>query len=137
MSSSSAQFPYTMRDPVAGSSSLTPMLPLVLSHQASIAASGLLDSGAMVNVLPFYLGIQLGYKWEEQTSFVRLSGNLAQSETRVVALQAQIADFAPVRLVFAWTQSDSVPVILGQVNFFQEFDVCFFRSREVFEVQPK
>jgi len=42
-----------------------------------------------------------------------------------------------VRLAFAWTQTDNVPTLLGQVNFFLEFDACFFRSREEFEVQPK
>jgi hypothetical protein len=30
-----------------------------------------------------------------------------------------------------------VAMILGQVNFFMEFDVCFFRSQAAFEVTPK
>ena len=40
-------------------------------------------------------------------------------------------------MAFAWAQSDAVGIILGQVNFFLEFDVCFFRSRASFEVRPK
>ena len=28
-------------------------------------------------------------------------------------------------------------MILGQVNFFMEFDVCFFRSQAAFEINPK
>jgi|GEM_PF-3158502 len=28
-------------------------------------------------------------------------------------------------------------LILGQANFFLEFDVCFFRARSEFEVRPK
>ena len=28
-------------------------------------------------------------------------------------------------------------VILGQANFFFEFEVCFFRARSEFEVRPK
>jgi hypothetical protein len=45
--------------------------------------------------------------------------------------------FPPVRLAFAWAQSNAVPVLLGQVNFFMEFDVCLFRSAGHFEVKPK
>ncbi|QEH31948.1 hypothetical protein OJF2_04150 [Aquisphaera giovannonii] len=50
---------------------------------------------------------------------------------------ARVATFPPTRLVFAWTRSDTVPVLLGQVNFFMEFDVCFFRSRSEFELRPR
>jgi hypothetical protein len=35
----------------------------------------------------------------------------------------------------AWAQSDQVPYLLGQFNFFQVFDICFFRSRGVFEIR--
>jgi hypothetical protein len=83
------------------------------------------------------MGVQLGLDWEQQTKKVELSGNLAAVDARVVVLFATIGSFAPVRLAFGWAQSDSVPVILGQVNFFMEFDVCFFRSRALFEVRPK
>ncbi len=30
-----------------------------------------------------------------------------------------------------------VSTILGQVNFFLEFEVCFFRARALFDVRPK
>lgn len=46
-----------------------------------------------------------------------------------------VGRFAPVRLAFAWADVDTVPVILGQINFFLSFDVCFFRSRGVFEIR--
>jgi hypothetical protein len=42
-----------------------------------------------------------------------------------------------VQLVFAWTKAVQVPLILGQVNFFMEFDVCFYRSQLYFAVSPK
>jgi len=68
---------------------------------------------------------------------VRLTGNLAQLEARVLIVSAKVAQFAPVRLALAWTQANNIPLILGQVNFFLEFDVCFFRSQSVFEIRPK
>jgi hypothetical protein len=137
MISSTQQFPYAPRDPSLGNASLAPMLPLTLIGSSSVTISGLVDSGAAVNVLPYALGVQLGFDWDQQTGSVELSGNLAAVEARVVVLAAVVGSFSPVRLAFAWAQTDSVSVILGQVNFFMEFDVCFFRSRGVFEVRPR
>ena len=111
------------------------MLPLTLIGQQSVPTSGLVDSGAAVNVLPHTLGVQLGLDWSRQTRSVELSGNLASVEARIVVLSAVVASFSPVHLAFAWAQTDDISVILGQVNFFLEFDVCFFRSRGVFEVR--
>ena len=51
-------------------------------------------------------------------------------------IQARVGEFAPVRLAFAWCRTDEVPLVLGQTNFFMEFDVCFFRSRMEFSVVP-
>jgi hypothetical protein len=38
---------------------------------------------------------------------------------------------------FAWTRDDALPVLLGQVNFSQEFDVCFLRAQAFFEVRMR
>ncbi|BDA74137.1 hypothetical protein CAL7716_083030 [Calothrix sp. PCC 7716] len=50
---------------------------------------------------------------------------------------AEIGEFASIRLAFAWIRSINVPLILGQTNFFLEFDVCFYRSKLEFEIKPK
>lgn len=90
-----------------------------------------------MNVLPYNAGVQLGYEWERQTTVLSLTGNLAQYEARVVVMQGQVGQFEPVQLVFAWTRAENVPLILGQVNFFMEFDVCFYRSQLAFDVSPR
>ncbi len=137
MIASHQQFPYVSRDPSLGTASLAPMLPLTLIGHQSVSASGLVDSGASINVLPFTLGVQSGFVRDQQTRSVELSGNLASVEARIVVLTAVVGSFSPVQLAFAWAKTDEISVILGQVNFFMEFDVCFFRSRDVFEVKPK
>jgi hypothetical protein len=115
-----------------------PQLPLSLTYRdSSVEVSALLDTGASVNVLPHSIGVQLGAVWEEQTTAVILAGNLASIEARGLLVSAQISRFAPVRLVFAWSLSDDVPLLLGRMNFFSEFDVCFYRSQLAFEVCPK
>ena len=132
------RFPYTVINPALGASSSLPYLPLTLTHQQHAAqVSGLVDSGAMVNVLPYQIGLQLGLVWAQQTVPVKLTGNLERYEERGIIVSAEVGTFAPVRLAFAWTASDEVPVLLGQTNFFQEFDVCFFRSQSLFEIKPK
>jgi len=137
MTAPAEQFQYVPRDPSLGTASLAPMLPLNLTARQSVATIGLVDSGAAINVLPYSLGAQLGFDWDQQTQEVELSGNLASVQARVVVVSATIGSFPPVRLAFGWAKTDSVPVFLGQVNFFMEFDICFFRSRGVFEIPPK
>ena len=115
-----------------------PKLPLTLTYRnSSVDVSGLLDTGASVNVLPYSVGIQLGAIWEEQTTSVILAGNLAPVEARGLLVSAQIGSFEPVSLVFAWCLSDDVPLLLGRMNFFLEFDVCFYRADLAFEVHSR
>lgn len=132
------RYPFVSSDTVFGEAGFRPYLPFtLLNQQVSVRASALLDTGASVNVLPYLVGVDLGYDWERQTTALSLTGNLAQYEARVVLAQAVVGQFEPVQLVFAWTQATNVPLILGQVNFFMEFDVCFYRSQLEFAVSPK
>jgi hypothetical protein len=111
---------------------------LTLSNgPTSVLLSGLLDTGATVNVLPYPAGLQLGLIWEQQATPIQLTGNLAHAPARAVVVSATIASLPPVRLAFAWTQLAPVPLILVQVNFFLEFDVCFFRAQSAFELRPR
>lgn len=132
------RYNYSETTPSSKIAGSLPFLPLILTNQQLVVTvSGLLDTGATVNVLPYQLGLQLGAVWEEQSTSVKLTGNLAEQEARVLIVSATVGKFSPVRLAFAWTRSEEIPVILGQVNFFMEFDVCFFRSQSAFEVKPK
>ncbi|NER21579.1 MAG: hypothetical protein F6J86_42265 [Symploca sp. SIO1B1] len=132
------RYPFISSDSALGEAGFRPYLPLTLiDQQGSVTASGLLDTGASVNVLPYLVGVELGYEWERQTTTLSLTGNLARYEARVVLVQAFVGNFEPVQLVFAWTQATNVPLILGQVNFFMEFNVCFYRSQLQFELSPK
>ncbi|OQY42411.1 MAG: hypothetical protein B6242_16200 [Anaerolineaceae bacterium 4572_78] len=97
----------------------------------------MLDTGSTINVMPYDIGLQLGAVWEDQTQSVQLTGNLANLEARALIVSGIVSQFNPVRLVFAWTQANNVPLILGQVNFFREFDVYFYGSQSAFEIKPK
>jgi hypothetical protein len=66
-----------------------------------------------------------------------LAGNLATVEAKGLLVSAKVSDFEAVRLVFAWSLSDDTPLLLGRMNFFLEFDVCFYRSQLLFELRPR
>ena len=94
----------------------------------------MLDSGSTINLLPYDIGLQLGAIWDEQAFRLPLARNLAKIEARGLFVLLQIGNLKPVRLAFAWAQASQVPLILGQTNFFREFDVCFQRSRCMIEI---
>lgn len=126
--------PSTVEFPFSDDEAL-PTIPLILSYADSfISAIAMLDSGSTVNLLPYDIGLQLGAIWDEQTFRLPLAGNLARIEARGLFVQVQIGNLEPVRLAFTWAQASQVPLILGQTNFFREFDVCFQRSRCVIEI---
>ncbi len=136
--SDTARFPFLPLAAGSGQSVFMPLLPieLRLPEGQAIQAHGLLDTGATVNVLPYSVGRRVGAVWERQDKIIPLAGNLASQEARALLLVARVGDFAPLQLVFAWTRSDDVPLLLGQVNFFHEFDANFFASQRLFEIRP-
>lgn len=76
---------YTAKDSRIGDASLMPYAPAVLrSGVKPIDATGLVDSGASVNVLPFHLGVELGLDWSSQKTPIRLASNVSDSDARAV-----------------------------------------------------
>lgn len=132
------RFKYSTTDPLQNEFDSLPRLPLVLRlNDHGVEVVGLVDSAATVNVLPYEVGIRLGATWDDRKAIIRLAGTLGNLSAIPLFMTAQIGQFAPVSLAFAWVRSNDVPLILGQTNFFMEFDVCFYRSQLEFEVKPK
>ncbi|MBL8191470.1 MAG: hypothetical protein JNK38_25865 [Acidobacteria bacterium] len=98
---------------------------------------GLVDSGSAVNVLPYGIGLALGGIWKPEKANLRLTGTLASFPAMPLLTVAKVGALASVELIFAWTQNDTIKPILGQINFFDEFDVCLRRSRKEIEIRTK
>jgi hypothetical protein len=131
------RFPYLPQSAGPLGAILMPMLPIRLANGAtSIDEIGLVDTGSAVNLLPYNLGLRLGLDWNKAGQALPLGGNVGRHTAKSVFLTGTVGNFAPVSLAFAWSQSPDARLLLGQVNFLAEFDVCFFRSRGVFELQP-
>ena len=117
-----------------------PILPITLrfrKNRQEANVFGLLDTGADVNVVPYEVGLALGLDWSLQRLAVRLGGNLAKYEARVVIIYGIVGDLAPVQLIFAWTQATQGPVILRQTNFFTRFNVHFYGAEDYFELERR
>jgi hypothetical protein len=117
---------------------LMPILPIRLTHGSKrIDEPALVDTGSVVNVLPYDLGIRLGLDWNAPAPLLPLAGNVARHMSKGVVLTGTIGNYPPVQLTFAWSQSPDARLILGNFNFLAEFDALFFRSRGIFEVRPR
>ena len=131
------RYKYSTTAPSQDEFDALPRLPLVLYYNdRQTEVVGLVDSGATVSVLPYEVGLQLGAVWETRQAKIRLAGSLGSQPAIPLFVTAQVGKYPPVRLAFAWTRSNDVPLILGQTNFFIEFEVCFYRSSLEFEVKP-
>ncbi len=130
-------FPFVEGYDAFGDADPIPRLPLILRYgDSTTEVAGLVDTGASVNVLPYRVGIELGMIWTQNLPSVRLAGNLAPVEAKAIKVLAEVGSFSPVEFVFAWSQADDIPLILGRMNFFLMFDVCFYRSQMLFELRP-
>ena len=133
-----ARFTYSSVIDPTGARLLRPILSVGLVYETrQVRAEALIDSGADANILPHQLGLELGLTWSDARPVPQLSGNLGQTEARAVALSLSVPSFDPVWMVFIWVQTDTVRLLLGQINFFQEFHICFYGSANYFDVQSK
>jgi hypothetical protein len=132
------RFAYSNSDTNQTELDSLPRLPIQLNmNNSSVEVFGLVDSGATINVLPFSIGQKLGAIWDNKKAIIQLAGNLSNSVAQPIVLKVNVGNFKQVTLAFAWVSHDNVPVILGQTNFFNEFEVRFFRNTFEFEVKPK
>jgi hypothetical protein len=114
-----------------------PFIPITLfCGDISIEKEALVDSGATNNVLPYHVGLELGLFWEAQTRALTPVDILRGAPVVGIRLYGEVKPFPPVDLVFAWTQKNDVPLILGHVNFFWESDVHFYDTQGFFELSP-
>jgi hypothetical protein len=88
VTTSTERYPFVVGDPKLGFASLAPFLPITLLGTKAISVAALLDTGAAVNVLPYGVGEQWGAIWDQQTTTVTLSGNLATCEAKAPVVSA-------------------------------------------------
>jgi hypothetical protein len=131
-------FPYVQVVPGIGAAGWMPFLPVVLTHNGhSLTEQALVDSGAAVNVIPYPLGLKLGGDWNQFGASIPVGGLLANHPAKPLQLDLTIGTFPAVQMNFIWSRSPAARLILGQTNFFLEFDICFSGSKHEFQIQPR
>jgi hypothetical protein len=108
----------------------------LFATQIGVQAKALLNTGAMVNVIPKQIGERLGLDWSSGKE-TQLGGNLALAPARAFKLRCAIQGFEPVDLAFNWSMLENVPIILGQFDFFKQFDVCFSYSENEISIRSR
>ncbi len=102
------KFSYSVSDPSQNEFDSLPRLTFLLTLGGrELEVTGLVDSGATVNVLPYEIGIRLGEIWDDSRPHISLAGNLGNFPAIPLAATAKTGDFRPVRLVFAWVKTDA------------------------------
>lgn len=112
-------------------------IPLTLEHGSErVAAVASLEPGMASSVLPYSLGLRLGAGWTGHTIPIYVPGRKAAVQVAPLMIRGSIAPFPSVILFFGWAATDKVPVILGQQNFFEQFDICYHKARSQVEISP-
>ena len=116
---------------------LMPYIPVQLESNArAVQVMALLDTGAMVNVIPDRVGVALGLDWELGEPS-KLGGNIGKAPSKVFTVSVLIPGLNLVQLELNWSKSEELPVIFGQLDFFKQFDVCFSYSENELSLRPK
>lgn len=135
--SASRRFPFIPKPGGMSPLDTGPYLPLEISSpSATISVLGLLDSGTTFSVIPHDLGVRLGLNWSSYAHTVVLGGAAGGIVAKFVSLTITIPPFAPEPQLFAWSPTDSVPILLGTASFFFNYDVFLCRRHSYFEIQP-
>ncbi len=110
-------------------------IDLVSSTTQKKDLSALVDSASTTSVIPYTLGRELGLEWDESI-FPEIQP-IRGFKTLGVMLGTVFQDFGLIELGFSWVQSDTFPLILGQIDFFQHFRICFDAEGKFFTVERK
>ncbi len=123
-------FPFVIWNDYVPDQMARPLVPVTIRYaENEIQTLALLDSDADINLMPFQLGLDLGFDWDtggDYTGLEGLGGGLAAKKS---VADLYLGSWPSIRQIFAWARNDDVPVILGQWNFFEMVDVCISRTQ--------
>jgi hypothetical protein len=111
---------------------LMPYVFVELEHESrKIEHMALVDSGAVSSVMPYSMGLALGFDWESGRDGPGVRGAL-ESPSKIVRANISIPQFPTVETSFSWVRRDDVPLILGQRTFFYQSMVGFDGRKPAF-----
>lgn len=88
----------------------------------------LIDSGADRTVINRPLGTALGFEANSHDKGISLGGIGGSTNGYIRPLKLWIGD-SEINTEVIWIQSNSVPLLLGQLDIFDKFDITFSKSK--------
>ncbi len=134
------KFDYTHVPALPDWASGRPLVDIQLYHaEHEIIVPVLVDSGADISIMPYEIGLELGFIWNEQTYPIDLGGIMRGVPAFAVLVRGEIAGLPEKALVFAWAQKhrSECRFVVGQMNFFQQYEVTFRGYENTFEISAK
>jgi hypothetical protein len=87
------------------------------------------DSGADITLIPYSVGIVLGFSLKPEDEIRRIGGVGGGKISVVVRRVKMRIGSMELNVRVAWCMSEDVPLILGRLDVFNKFDVLF-KERE-------
>ncbi len=107
------------------------------THKITLPVTALIDSGADVcfcaDLIGTWLGIQLN-KINEEVKFIAANGEDFKTKPAVVRLIINGISY-DCKLYFTDVLPPHIPIILGQMGFFDRFRVTFDTKKEVIQIE--
>jgi hypothetical protein len=116
-----------------------PFLNIALRYGAHncVSTSALVDSGSLDTIFPASLGEALGIDITSGQPFGFSNFNFQRTEGFVHKVHLQVTNFPQwIELDVAFIQSEVIP-ILGQIGFYDNYQIVFERWRRTFEINTK
>lgn len=83
------------------------------------------DSGADITLIPYSVGIALGFSLKQEDEMRRIGG-VGGGKISIVARQLKMRiGSRELNVRVAWCMSEDVPLILGRLDIFDKFNVLF------------
>ncbi len=96
----------------------------------------LVDSGAEYCLINIQYAKKLGVALDDARTinFYGVAGTSEQRGAYIAEIGIQIPGMERTEIVAGFIDSDSVDIILGQINFFDRYTVTFAKNRNTFEI---
>ena len=119
--------------------SFYPFLNIYLRNGVNMrGTSALLDSGSLDTIFPASMGEVLGLDIESGKPHEFQSFNLQRTQGFVHKVALQVTNFPHwIDIDIAFVQSEHVVPVLGQLGFFDNYQIVFERFRRTFEINTK
>lgn len=102
----------------------------LINENMETTADMYVDSGADITLIPYSVGIALGFSLKPEDEIRRIGGVGGGKISVVVRRVKMRIGSMELNVRVAWCVSEDVPLILGRLDVFNKFDILFKEREE-------